>query len=64
MWAQLVLRENDVRKNTLVGRICVLSDRNKCFNEQFTSFSKNCVTSEGAVSHNALYYQQLSNAHY
>ena len=23
------LRENDERKNTLVGRICVLSDRNK-----------------------------------
>ena len=25
---------------------------------------KNCVTSEGAVSHNILYYQQLSNTRY
>ena len=27
-------------------------------------FLKNYVTSEGAVSHNVLYYQQLSIAHY
>ena len=29
-----------------------------------TSFSKNNVTSEGAVSHNVVYYQQLSIARY
>ena len=42
------LRENDERKNTLVGRICVLSDRNKrllarsrlLFQWEITSFSK------------------------
>ena len=27
-------------------------------------FLKNCVTSDGIVSHNVLYYQQLSIAHY
>ena len=27
-------------------------------------FLKNCVTSDGVVSHNVLYYQQLSIAHY
>ena len=27
-------------------------------------FLKIYATSEGAVSHNVLYYQQLSNAHY
>ena len=42
------LRENDERKNTFVGRICVLSDRNKrllarsllLFEWEITSFSK------------------------
>ena len=29
IWAQLVIKENVQRKKTLVGRICVLSDRNK-----------------------------------
>ena len=44
----LKLRENDDRKNTLVGRICVLSDRNTrllawsllLFEWEITSFSK------------------------
>ena len=27
-------------------------------------FLKNYITSEGAISHNVLYYQQLSNAYY
>ena len=66
------LRENDERNNTLVGRICVLSDGNKrllarsllIFQWEITSFSKNYATSEGVVSHNVLYYQQLSNACY
>ena len=40
----------DERKNTLVTQSCV------------TSFLENYVTSEGAVSHNVLYYQQLSIA--
>ena len=33
----------------------------KCFNYLFL---KNYVTSEGAISHNVLYYQQLSIARY
>ena len=44
----LKLRENDDRKNTLVGRICLLSDKNKrllarsliLFKGEITSFSK------------------------
>ena len=66
------LRENDERKNTPVGRTCVLSDRNKIllarksFNilVRYYIILKNYVTLEGAVSHNVVYYQQLSNARY
>ena len=62
------LRENDERKNTRVGRICVLSDKNKRLLAGslllFYLFLKNYVTSEGVVSHNVLYYQQVANARY
>ena len=54
-------------KNTLVGQICVLSDRNKrllAILVRNNLFLKNYVTSEGVVSHNVLYYQQLPNARY
>ena len=50
-------------KNTLGGWICVISDRNY-FSEKLHLFLKIYATSEGAVSHIVLYYQQLSNAHY
>ena len=42
--------------------ICVLSDRNKFLVRYL--FLKNYVTSGGVVSHNVVYYQQISNAHY
>ena len=50
--------------------MCVLSDGLKglqawsllLFEWEIASFSKNYVTSEGTVSHNVLYYQQLSIA--
>ena len=42
--------------------ICVLSDRNKFLVRYL--FLKNYVTSGGAVSHNVLYYQQLTIARY
>ena len=62
------LRENDGRKNTPVGRICVLSDRNKrllaIILVRNYLFLKIYPTSEGAVSHKVLCYQQLSNARY
>ena len=47
-------------KNTLVGRICVFSDFIILMRKYI--FLKIYATSEGAVSHNVLYYQQLSNA--
>ena len=66
---------NNGRKNTLVTRSCVLSDawfRDLKINfwglsikfKYFYFFLENFVTSEGAVSHNVLYYQQLSIACY
>ena len=45
--------DNNGRKNTLVTPSC----------ENYF-FLENYVTSEGAVSHNVLYYQQLSIARY
>ena len=59
------LRRKWWEKNTLVGRICVLLDRKKRL-QVFYYFSeklpllKNYITSEGAISHSVLYYQQLS----
>ena len=62
-------------KNTLVIRSCVLSDawfrdlkfytlrsQNQLVENYF--FLENCSTSEGAVSHNVLYYQPLPITHY
>ena len=57
------------RKNTIVRRICVLSDRNKRLlarrllkiSVRNYFFLKIYASSEGAVSHNVIYYQQLSN---
>ena len=40
------------------------SEVSKSNSWKITSFSKNYVTSEGAVSHNVLYYQQLPVACY
>ena len=56
------------KKNALFAQICVLSDSNKrlqawsllIFWVRINIFLKNYITSEGAVSHNVLYYQQLS----
>ena len=61
------------KKNTLVKRSCVLSDA--WFRDlkiwgleiEFVGnyfFLENYVTSEGAVSHNVLYYQQLPITRY
>ena len=49
---------------TMVTRSCVLSDawfqdQSKSNTWKITSFLENYVTSEGAVSHNVLYYQPL-----
>ena len=65
------LRDNNGRKNTIVTQSRVLSDawfwdlkilfwdlEIKLVENYF--FLKNYVTLEGAVSHNVLYYQQLS----
>ena len=69
----LKLRENDERKHTLVEWICVPSDRNKRLLDSWKSFNilvrnylflKIYAISEGAVSHDVLYYQQLSNDSY
>ena len=64
------LQENNERKNTLVAQIVCFQMLIKAsglksfiFEWEITSFSKT-VTSEGAVSHNVLYYQQLSIARY
>ena len=65
------LRDNNERNNTLVTQRCVLSDawfRDLKFYiwdlkikfVEIYFFLGNYVTSEGAVSHNVLYYQQLS----
>ena len=67
IWAKLV---EDARKNTPVGQIGVLSDRNirllACLAfiilVRNYLFLKIYATSEGTISHNVLYYQQLSNA--
>ena len=67
------LWDNKGRKNTLVTRSCVLrcsksnsevSKSNSNIKVENYFFLENCVTSEGAASHNVLYYQQLSNACY
>ena len=53
------LGDNKERKNTLVKRSCVLSDawfQDLKFDENYF-FLENYFTSEGAVSHNVLYYQ-------
>ena len=59
IWTQLVskLRNNNGRKNTLVTQGRVLSD---AWFKHFNTLLKNYVTSERAISHNVLYYQQLS----
>ena len=59
-------------KNTLLHKFVCFQMHNKrlqawsllIFEWEITSFSKTTVTSEGAVSHNVLYYQQLSIARY
>ena len=58
-------------KKTVVGRICVLSGKIKILVARSVIvlvrnylFLKNYVTSKGIVSHNGLYYKQLSNARY
>ena len=74
IWTQLVIKvaENNERRNTLAALLCVLSDAYKRFQAQGMllfggrnyRFLKKYVSSEGADSHNVLYYQQLSNARY
>ena len=64
------LQENNERKHTLVAQIGVLSDAFKKASDlkSFDIWVKNYLflksynTSEGAVSHNVLYYRQLSIA--
>ena len=63
-------------KTPLFAQICVPSDAFKNLDEVFYFLSKNYlflrnhlflknyITSEGAVSHDVLYYQKLSIAHY
>ena len=73
------LQDINERKNTLVAPsshevVCFqnldfktsksISKVSKSNLWKITSFPKNFVTSEGAVSHNVLYYQQLSITHY
>ena len=58
----------------VVNQICLGSIGHRCcfqiHNKRLQNWVRNCpflnnfVTSEGAVSHNVLYYQQLSFAHY
>ena len=77
IWAQSVVEVWDIneRKNTLVTQSCVLSDawfrdlkfwiwglKIKFVENYF--FRENYVTSEGAVSHNVLYYQPLPITRY
>ena len=66
----LDLQENNERKiypclNTLCASRCINGFRSSLllFGQEIISFS-NYVTSEGAVFHNVLYYQQLSIACY
>ena len=51
-------------KNTLVAHVCFQMPN--AFNIWVRNyfFLKNYVTYEGAVSHNVLYYKQLSIVHY
>ena len=59
-------QDNNGRKNTNVTQSCVLSDawfRDLKFVESYF-FLENYVTSEEAVSHNVLYYQQLPITRY
>ena len=53
----LKLQDNNERKNTLVTQNLILWSGIK-FQENYL-FLENYVTSEGAISHNVLYYQQL-----
>ena len=60
------MMKNKEKQNTLVVQNSVLSDRKKYFIilVRYYLFLKNYVTSEGAISHNVLYYRQLSIAPY
>ena len=49
------LRENDERKNTLVGRICVLSDRNKRLLARSLLLRNYLFLQRESFSHNVLY---------
>ena len=74
IWSSM-LRENSGRKNNLVAQIVCFKMpwtrdlqlrsriQRKYLSENYF-FLKTYVTSKGAVSHNALYYQQLSIARY
>ena len=50
-------------KTPLLHKLCGFRYLDKYFSEKFILLKKN-VISEGAVSHNVLYYQQLYIAHY
>ena len=63
------LQENNERKTPLLHKFMCFQmpkKRLQAFNVWVRNyvFLKNCVTSDGVVSHNVLYYQQLSIAHY
>ena len=62
-------------KNTLVAQVVCfqmfeietsseVANSIQIFKWEITFFLKTYITSEGAVSHNVVYYQQLSIAHY
>ena len=61
IWAQLALavamQDNNERKHTTLWR---LHQAFYYLSEQTCLFLEDYVTSDGAVSHNNLYYQQLS----
>ena len=48
-----------MKEKTFCAQLCVLSDTKARSLLILNPFLKNYVTSEGAVSHNVFYYQQL-----
>ena len=65
---QLVVEVLRERKNTLVAQVVWFQmlelEASKSQNQKQNLFLKIYVTSEGAISHNVLYYQQHSIVHY
>ena len=63
-WSSKLQERNERKKHPCFTIFVWFQMNNKLFIIWVRNYLKNYITSEGAVSHNVLYYQQLSIAHY